>query len=100
MQDHAFNTRAEPAHSTPVASFFGRLLRRTIARAFTDTQSGRCQLGLWRLEEILEVTAFREDIVQRLVRNIVRGCVDESGVLIDLCSGGLIQPNGSTDVAD
>jgi hypothetical protein len=26
--------------------------------------------------------------------------VNESGVLIDLCSGGLIQLNGSTDVAD
>jgi hypothetical protein len=25
--------------------------------------------------------------------------VDESGVLIDLLGGGLIQPNGSTDVA-
>jgi hypothetical protein len=26
--------------------------------------------------------------------------VDESDVLIDLCGGGLIQPNRSTDVAD
>jgi hypothetical protein len=26
--------------------------------------------------------------------------VDESGVLIDLSSGGFIQPNRSTDVAD
>jgi hypothetical protein len=62
----------------------------TIARAFTDTQSGRRRLGLWCLEEILEVMVFREDIVQRFVHNIVRGCADESGILIDLCSGGLI----------
>jgi hypothetical protein len=45
------------------------------------------------------VAVLREDIVERLVHNIVCGCVDESGVLIDLLGGGLIQPNGSTDVA-
>ena len=76
-----------------------RLLGRTIARAFTDTQSRRNLLGLRRLEEVLEVTVLREDIVQRLVHNIVGGCVDEGGVLIDLCGGDLIQPNRSTDVA-
>src|ERR1700686_4230835 len=76
-----------------------RLLRRTIARAFTDTQSGSNLLGLRRLQKVLEVTVFREDIVERLVHNIVGGCVDEGGVLIDLRGGSFIQPNGSTDVA-
>src|SRR5271156_1343022 len=33
-----------------------RLLRRTIVRPLTDTQSRRNLLGLWRLEEVLEVT--------------------------------------------
>jgi hypothetical protein len=31
--------------------------------------------------------------------NIVCGCVDESGILIDLFGGGLVQSNRSTDVA-
>jgi hypothetical protein len=66
---------------------------RILTRAFTDTQCGSNLLGLWRLQKVLEVAVLREDIVERLVHNIVGGCVDESGVLIDLLGGGLIQPN-------
>jgi hypothetical protein len=51
-----------------------RLLRRTVAWTFTDTQSRSNLLGLWRLQEVLEVTVFREDIIERLIDNIVRGC--------------------------
>ncbi len=75
------------------------MLRRTIAHAFTDTQSGSNLFGLRRLEEVLEVTVLRENIVERLINNIIGGCVHESGVLIDLRGGGLIEPNRSTDVA-
>jgi predicted methyltransferase MtxX (methanogen marker protein 4) len=53
---------------------------------------------LRRLEKVLKVTVFREDIIERLIDNIVRGCVDEGGVLIDLRGGRLIKPNRSTDV--
>jgi hypothetical protein len=49
------------------------------------------------LLKVLEITALQEDIVERLVQNIIRGCVDESGALIELPGGGLIQLNGSTD---
>src|SRR5271157_5036096 len=83
----------------PRCKLLRRLLGRTIARAFSHTQSGGNLLGVCRLQEVLEVAVFREDIVERLVHNIVGGCVDESGVLIDLLSGGFIQPNRSTDVA-
>src|ERR1700687_6449122 len=83
----------------PGCKLLCRLLRRTIARAFSHTQSGGNLLGVCRLQEVLEVAVLREDIVERLVHNIIRGCVNESGVLIDLCCGDLIQPNRSTDVA-
>jgi hypothetical protein len=35
----------------------------------------------------------------RLIDNIVRGCADEGGVLIDLRGGDLIESDRSTDVA-
>ena len=53
---------------------------------------------MWRLQEVLEVTVFREDIIERLIHNIVGGCVDEGCVLIDLRGGRLIQSNRSADV--
>src|SRR5258708_17538757 len=72
---------------------------RILARTFTDTQRGSDLLSLWRLQKVLEVAVLREDIVERLVHNIVCGCMDESGILINLFGGGLVQPNRSTDVA-
>jgi hypothetical protein len=48
------------------------------------------------LLKVLEITALREDMVERLIQNIICGWVDESGVLIDEPGRGLIQPNGST----
>ena len=44
---------------------------------------------MWRLQEVLEITVFRKDIIERLIHNIVGGCVDEGGVLIDLRGGPL-----------
>src|SRR5271157_1814372 len=76
-----------------------RLILRIFIWAFTDAQRRGDLLGLWRLQKVLEVAVLREDIVERLVDHIVGGCVDESGVLIDLLGGGLVQPNRSTDVA-
>jgi hypothetical protein len=93
MQDHAFTARTEAVDSTPAPSFFAGCSASPSHRAFTDAQRGSNLLGLWRLQKVLEVTVLREDIVERLVHNIVGGCVDESGVLIDLLGGGLIQPN-------
>ena len=96
MQDHAFITRTEAVDSTPAPSFFAgcsALILRISIRAFTDAQRGSDLLGLWRLQKVLEVAVLREDIVERLVHNIVRGCVDESGILIDLFGGGFVQPN-------
>ena len=96
MQDHAFITRTEAVDSTPAAKLLRRLLRlifRILIRASTDAQRGGNLLGLWRLQKVLKVAVFREDIVERLVHHIVGGCVDESGVLIDLLGGGLVQPN-------
>jgi hypothetical protein len=43
----------------------------------------------------LEITVLRKGIVERFVHNVVSGSVDESGVLIDLLGGGLIEPNRS-----
>src|SRR5258708_29180208 len=74
-----------------------RLLGRTIGRAFTDTQRRGNLLGVWRLQEVLEVTVFREDIIERLIHNIVGGCVHQGGVLIDPRRRGLIQPNTSKE---
>jgi len=98
MRDHAFTARTEAADSTPATSFFAGCSAAPIGRAFTDTQHRGNLLGVCRLQEILEVTVFREDIIERLIHNIVGGCVDEGGVLIDLRGGGLIKPNRSTDV--
>jgi hypothetical protein len=53
---------------------------------------------LWRLQKVLKVAVFREDIVESLVHHIVGGCVDKSGILIDLFGGRFVQSNGSTDV--
>ncbi len=101
MQDHAFTARTEARGLHPGYKLLRRLLSaRTIARPFTDAQSGSNLLGLRRLQKVLKVAVLREDIVERLVHNIVCGCVDESGILIDLCGGGLVEPNRSTDVAD
>src|ERR1700726_1193922 len=64
-----------------------RLLRRVLtvpAWTSTDTQCGGDLLGLRRLQKVLKVAVLREDIVERFVHNIVCGCVDESGVLVDL----------------
>src|SRR5882762_6176138 len=47
----------------PGCKLLCRLLRRTVARAFTHTQSGDNLLGVCRLQEVLEVTVFREDII-------------------------------------
>src|SRR5208337_340449 len=76
-----------------------RLILRILIWAFTHAQRGSDLLGLWRLQKVLEVAVLREDIVERFIHNVVGGCVDESGVLIDLLGGGLVQPNRSTDVA-
>ncbi len=65
-----------------------RLILRISIRAFTDTQRGGNLPGLWRLQKVLKVAVFREDIVEGFVHDIVGGCVDESGVLIDLLGGG------------
>src|SRR5208283_3386889 len=83
----------------PGCKLLCRLLRRTIARAFSHTQSRGNLLGVCRLQEVLEVPVFGEDIVERLVHNIIRGCVDEGGILIDLRCGDLIESDRSTDVA-
>jgi hypothetical protein len=95
---HAFTARTEAVDSTPATSFLAGFLAAPLAGPFTDTQHRGNLLSLWRLQEVLEVTVFREDIIERLIQNIVGGCVDEGGVLIDLRGGRLIQPNGSTDV--
>src|SRR5262249_53686910 len=95
--DHDLTARTEDVDSTPAATFFPRLLGRTIGPNLPNTQS-RC--NLLRLRSLQEITIFRKDIVQRLVHNIVGGCTDDSGVLIDLGGGPFITPNRSTDVAD
>src|SRR5664279_1161219 len=69
-----------------------RFILRILIWAFADTQRGSDLVGLWRLQKVLKVAVLREDIVERLVHHIVGGCVDESGVLIDLLGGGLVQP--------
>src|ERR1700683_1827551 len=42
----------------PGGKLLGRLLRRTIARAFSHTQSGGNLLGVCRLQEVLEVAVL------------------------------------------
>ena len=49
-------------------------------------------LRLRRLQEVLKVAIFGEDIGERLLDDIVGGCVDEGGILIDLCSGCVGEP--------
>ena len=60
----------------PSSKLLCRLLRRTIARALTHTQSGGNLLSGWRLEEVLKVTVFRKDIVEGLIHNINCRCVE------------------------
>src|SRR5579864_9457832 len=79
---------------------FPRLLGGTIGYSFPNTQSRSNLLRLRSLQELLKITVFREDIVQRLVHDVVSGCLDKSSVLIHLGSGRLVEPNGGANVAD
>jgi hypothetical protein len=99
MQDHAFTVRTEAVDSTPATSFLESCSAAPLAGPLRTRNAGGNLLGVWRLQEVLEVTVFGEDIIEGLIHNIVGGCVDEGGVLIDLRGCGLIQPNRSTDVA-
>src|SRR5215469_3162096 len=76
-----------------------RLFHCTVDRAFSHAQSGGNLLGVCRLQKVLEVTILCKHIVERLVHNIICGCLDERSVLIHLRGGRFIQPNRSTDVA-
>ncbi len=50
---------------------------------------------------LLEINQIRHISASvRLDEYIVCGCPYESGILIDLCSDGFIQPNRSTDMAN
>ncbi len=85
----------------PGSKLLRRLLRvipRIFIWAFTDAQRGRDLLGLWRLQKVLKVAVLREHIVERFVHDIIGGCVDESGILIDLLSGRFVQANRSADI--
>jgi hypothetical protein len=46
-----------------------------------------------------EISVLRENTVERRVHDIICGCRDESGIVVDPCSLGFIQPNRSADVA-
>jgi hypothetical protein len=82
MQDHAFNTCVEPVDSTPATDFFASSSDAPLLAPYAHAMKKQL-LSLWRLRRILEVAVFREDTGERFVHNIVCGCVDESGVLID-----------------
>ena len=84
MQDHAFTARAELVASTPDAGFVAGCSVAPFLGALRTRKVGGSLLGLWRLEKLLEVAVLREDIGERLLHNIVGGCVYESGILIDL----------------
>src|ERR1700674_5513113 len=100
MQDHAVTARTEAVELHPCYKLLCRLIRRTIARTLTDTQCRRNLFGLRRLQKILKVAVFREDIAERFVHYIAGGCVDESGVPIDRLGSRFIKPDRSTDVVD
>jgi hypothetical protein len=70
-----------------------------IAWAFADTKR-RCDLlRLWRFQILLEIAVFAEDVGESLFDYIICGCVYEGGVLIDLYSGGISEPNRSADLS-
>src|ERR1700730_2362500 len=56
----------------------------------------RCDLlRLWRLQEVLKVAIFGEDIGESLLDNIIGTSMDEGGILIDLSSGRVSEPDRS-----
>jgi len=108
MRDHAFDTRTEAVDSTPATSFFAGCSAASLPSLLGPLRIRLDLYGyvMWRRplwpeasSKVLEVAVFREDIVERLVHNIVGGCVDESG-MIGLFGGRFVQANDSTDIAD
>jgi hypothetical protein len=55
---------------------------------------------LGRLQELLKLAVFCEDVGEGLVHYVVRWCMEKGGVLIDLSCGGFIQADGGLDVSD
>ena len=68
------------------------------SRDLTNPQR-RCNLpGFRGLEEVLEVAVFAEDIGESLLDNIVSTSPNEGGILIDLGSGRVREPNGCANL--
>jgi hypothetical protein len=86
----------EVVDSTPATNFFAGSSAAPLLEALRTRNAEATCLAC---PKVLEITVLRKGIVERFVYNVVCGGVDESGVLIDLLGGGLIEPNRSTDVA-
>ena len=57
----------------------------------SDAKAARRASGFRSAQEVLEVAVFGEDVSKRLVHNLVRRSVQESGVLVDLPGGRLVE---------
>src|ERR1700739_252926 len=90
------------SQSAAVGSTVCRLSRRLLcdfrSRWSANSQRGGDFLCFGRLQELLKVAVFREDIGERLLHHFIGGSVDEGGILIDLCSGRIGQPNRGAEV--
>jgi hypothetical protein len=94
MDDHAFTARTEAVDSTPAVSFFDGCSVAPLLGPFRTRKAGATCLACAVFRKSWKSRSF-----ERLVHNIIRGCVDEGGILIDLRGGDLIESDRSTDVA-
>jgi hypothetical protein len=65
----------------------------------THTQRGRNPLGFRRLQELLKVAVFLEDIGERLLNYIDGGSADKCRKLIDSSCSQIRQSNGRANAA-
>ena len=77
----------------------GRWVRRFSIPTPADAERGYYIQGLRRFQVLLKLAVLREHIVQGLVDDFVRRCVNEGGVLIDQGGGCSIKPDRCTDLA-
>src|SRR5271168_1865411 len=68
------------------------------SRHFSDAKCGSDLSCLRRLQELLEVTIFGENIGQSLLNYIVGASTNESRILINLCGGCIGEANRGADL--
>src|SRR5664279_2202157 len=76
----------------------GNGLRRVSSRGSTYPQGRYNVRGMRRFEEVLKVAIPGEYVVERLIHDIISGCVDEGSILVNHGGGYRIKPDRSTNL--